>query len=382
MGRSLIQICDSWICLPLKIVEFCPLCGEICSLSDKVSSTRSHIENCLYNINDGDVIEQENENIGICQEKSNCQTCKLFQHNLNTPEEIRQVEDGKEKQRKDKLEEINVNIKEEETKKDIQPKNKKFCDICVKYFKTNYQLKTHKLQIQNKMANSETEKATVASETQLEEKSNIIAKLSSAVNGNENSMIKVEETVLLVCEGRCISISKEILTAYSTLYAAKLSDRWKEADAQGCGKFHLEEVNDFSWISVYVLIESIIASANEYKMPYGDWMKDDVNLIVEIIQLCDYIGCAALQPEFVKQLDLQKDDMNIKNVTQLFAASKNLISIVDLKGKCEEIKVDCIKFMEATLKSNKGCIIQQQWILDNKDNMDLVLELLEETQIQ
>ena len=48
------------------------------------------------------------------------------------------------------------------------------------------------------------------------------------MNGNERGLIKVEETVLLVCEGRCISISKEILTAFSTLYAAKLSDRWKE----------------------------------------------------------------------------------------------------------------------------------------------------------
>ena len=58
---------------------------------------------------------------------------------------------------------------------------------------------------------------------------------------------------------------------------------------------------------------------------------DDVNLIVEIIQLCDYTGCAALEPEFVKQLDLQKNNTTIKNVIQLFAASKNLNSIVGLK---------------------------------------------------
>ena len=58
----------------------------------------------------------------------------------------------------------------------------------------------------------------------------LLIKFTNIVNGDENSMIKVEETVLLVCEGRCISISKEILTAYSTLYAAKLSDRWKEGD--------------------------------------------------------------------------------------------------------------------------------------------------------
>jgi len=233
------------------------------------------------------------------------------------------------------------------------------------------------------MAKSETEMTKMTSETQLEEKSNVIAKLSRAVNGNESRMIKVEETVLLVCEGRCISISKEIITAFSTLYAAKLSERWKEADAQGCGKFHLEEVNEFSWMSVNVLIESIKASANGYTIGYDDLMKDDVNLIVEIIQLCDYIGCAALQPEFVKQLDLQKNNTTIKNVTQLFAAIKNLNSIVELKGNCKEIEKHCINFLATNLRSNhNGSQIQKKWILDNKDNMDLVLEMLEKAQIQ
>ena len=45
-------------------------------------------------------------------------------------------------------------------------------------------------------------------------------------------MIEIEETVLLICEGKCISISKNILTAFSTLYAAKLSDRWNKTGIQ------------------------------------------------------------------------------------------------------------------------------------------------------
>jgi len=192
------------------------------------------------------------------------------------------------------------------------------------------------------------------------EKSNIIAKLSSAVNGN----------------------AKEILTAYSTFYAAKLSGRLNEADTQGCGKFHLEEGNEFSWMSVFVLIDSINASTNGSKMPYhGDWMKDNVNLIVEIIQLCNYIGCAPLQAQFVHLLNLQANNTNIKNVTQLFAASKNLNSIVELKGNCKELEMICISFLSYKLKSSNN-VFMTQWMLDNKDNMDLVLELLEKVQSQ
>ena len=60
----------------------------------------------------------------------------------------------------------------------------------------------------------------------------------------------------------------------------------------------------------------------------------------------------------------------------------NMISY-DFKGKCKEIQVICINFLATNLRSNNnGSKILKQWILDNKDNMDLVLEMLEKAQIQ
>ncbi len=43
-------------------------------------------------------------------------------------------------------------------------------------------------------------------------------------------------------------------------------------DNEGHAKFHLEEVNDFTWKPVYVVIESIRAKANGFHMPWsGTW---------------------------------------------------------------------------------------------------------------
>ena len=46
--------------------------------------------------------------------------------------------------------------------------------------------------------------------------------------------LEIEETVLIVCEGHCFAIPRSVISTSSTLFAAKLSERWNSLESRFC----------------------------------------------------------------------------------------------------------------------------------------------------
>jgi len=222
----------------------------------------------------------------------------------------------------------------------------------------------------------------------------------------------LNDTVLLTCEEFSVTISKKFLIEKSRVFASKLDPRWSSrqasdpdvlnSDSSKVKKELKEENNDFAVLQncsqqemnsikienddlkqVPILVVPVTGFKGLAVKLFFEYLQDEeisrtkyfewAEIFLEMLLIADYYGIQTnLHDLFEEQL--QKKDMfyfDNNEVFDVLSRCKRLKQIPLYKSGCEKIEKD----IKSSITSAEEL---RQIIVDNKNNLEVIIKLLED----